>query len=102
MDTAEKQSLHALSTDEKKTFIEMLDEISQQNYLENDRLGWLLTRVLTEYYSKSSGINIDQWLDNVNGEVQLKLILLLMSQEINPGEKDRFPDLKFLINRYKE
>jgi len=91
-----------MNENEKTAFIEMLDDIAQQVFLENDRLGWLLTRVLTEYYSRTAGFNIEHWMENVNGEVQLKFILLLMSQGTEMGEKDQFPSLKFLIDRYRE
>lgn len=98
----EVNTIDTLTVQQKQTFIEMLDGIADQAFLENDRLGWLLTSVLTEYYAKTVGFNIDHWMYNVNGEVQLKLILLLMSQAVDFGEENRFPDLKFLINRYKE
>lgn len=65
---SETNTVHSLTHQQKQTFTEMIETISQQNFLENDRLGWLLTRVLYEYYSKISGFDIQSWLDNLNGE----------------------------------
>lgn len=96
------QSLDTLSAEEKQTFFEMLDGIATQVFTQDDRLGWLLTRVLTEYYIKISGFDIQKWMYDVPGEQQLKLTLLLMSQRVNFGENNQFPDIKFFINRYKQ
>lgn len=92
--------LKSLDREEKAVFIDMLDNIASDIYLYNDRLGWLLTQLLAEYYSKASGIDIEHWLYEVDGAKKLKLILLLMSQ--SNEFKDEFPGLKFIINQYSQ
>lgn len=80
----------------------MLDDISQKVFLNNDRLGWLVTQVLVDYYSKTNGININHWMKDLDGEKQMKFILLLMSEQTDFGKRDQFPLLKFLINQFRK
>lgn len=68
------------SSIDRQNLIENIDEIVNQAY-QKEKLGILLTRVLFEYYLKTS-VDIHYSADQTADKTQLKTILLLMSNSL--------------------